>query len=150
MMPISIDLETDRFIRTTQIEHRVVFSLMHLRRLEKDGLFPRRISLSGRAVGWSLRDVLRWMQEKLDERPGGLSFARTIIYPGDRFISAKEACSMVGLSKHQIDRLESQGAFPRRAQIGGQRVAWLERDVQNWIDEVKIRSIIHFDELLAS
>lgn len=149
-MPISIDLKTERFIRTTQIEHRVVFSLMHVRRLEKDGLFPKRMSLSGRAVGWSLMDILQWMQDKLDERPAGWNLARTIIHQGDRFVSAKEACSMVGLSKHQIDRLESQGAFPRRAQIGGKRVAWLEREVQNWIDEVKIRSIIHFDELLAS
>ncbi len=142
--------EPDRFVRTTQIEHRVVFSLMHVRRLEKDGLFPRRISLGGRSVGWSLRDVLQWMQEKLDERPRGWTPTRIMIQPSDRFISAKEVCSIVALSKHKIDRLESHGAFPRRAQIGLQRVAWLEREVQAWIDTVKIRSILYFDELLAS
>lgn len=141
--------DTDRFVRTTQIERRVVFSLMHVRRMEKDGLFPRRISLGGRCVGWSLRDVLLWMQERLDERRIGWSSTRTLIQPSDRFISAKEVCSIVALSKNRIDYLESDGAFPRRVQIGPQRIAWLEREVQNWVEDTKIRTILHFDEVAA-
>lgn len=145
-MTISIDLHRDRFIRTTQIENRVVFSLMHVRRLEMDGLFPRRFQIAGRAVGWSLREVMQWMQERLDDRPGASSLTRTLVQPNDRLISAREVCSIASISKHKIDHLESRGAFPRRAQIGAQRVAWLEREVRRWTDEVRRRSDIDFDD----
>lgn len=141
MLPFQTYQEPDRFIRTTQIEKRVVFSLMHVRRLEAEGLFPKRMTIGrSRSVAWSLRDVLQWMQARLDERPSRWTSVSVVVVATDRFISARELCAITALSKHQIDRLEARGEFPRRAQIGPQRVAWLEREVQTWLEDQKTSS----------
>jgi len=144
MLPFHTHQEPDGFIRTTQIEKRVVFSLMHVRRLEAEGRFPKRMTIGrSRSVAWSLRDVLQWMQARLDERPSGWSTPVVTVDPSDRFISVKEVCAVSALSKQQIDRLEARSEFPRRAQIGPQRVAWLEREVQDWLNDLKVHKTIH-------
>jgi prophage regulatory protein len=37
-------------------------------KLQSEGLFPRSISLSERAIGWYAYEVEAWLQEKLDAR----------------------------------------------------------------------------------
>ena len=39
----------------------------------------------------------------------------------------------VGLSKTTIWRRERDGDFPRRLQLGGKAVGWLEAEVDEWI-----------------
>lgn len=38
-------------------------SRMTIWRLEKKGRFPKRINLGGRAVGWRLSDIQKWISE---------------------------------------------------------------------------------------
>ncbi len=42
---------------------------------------------------------------------------------------------IVPLSRTTIWRLERQGDFPRRIRIGPNRVAWVETEVEAWIND---------------
>lgn len=51
--------------------------------------------------------------------------------PG-RFLKIGEVVREVGLSRPHIYRLIRAGEFPRQIRLGPQRVAWTERDVEDW------------------
>ncbi|WP_207806964.1 helix-turn-helix transcriptional regulator [Parazoarcus communis] len=53
----------------------------------------------------------------------------------ERFIRVGEVSSMVGLGKTTIYKYVSTNAFPAPVAIGGNRVAWLESEVLNWMRE---------------
>ena len=40
---------------------------------------------------------------------------------------------MVPYTPQHILRLENQGKFPRRVQVGPNRVSWLESEVEAWV-----------------
>lgn len=40
----------------------------------------------------------------------------------------------VPYTRQHIMRLEAEGKFPARVQVGGNRVAWLEHEVDAWIE----------------
>ena len=40
----------------------------------------------------------------------------------------------IPFTRQHLSRLEKAGLFPRRVQVGGQRVAWLESEVDAWIE----------------
>ena len=46
----------------------VPYSDVHILRLERDGLFPKRIQLGPNRVGWVLSEVLEWIERRKDER----------------------------------------------------------------------------------
>jgi hypothetical protein len=46
----------------------VRFSKVHLRRLERDNLFPKRIFLSCRKVVWDAAECRAWMERRMAER----------------------------------------------------------------------------------
>lgn len=50
-----------------------------------------------------------------------------------RIITKKELKLMVPYSPQHILRLEKQGKFPRRIQIGERRVGWRLADVEAWL-----------------
>jgi prophage regulatory protein len=56
-----------------------------------------------------------------------------MIAPSDRLITKRELCRMVPYTPQHILRLEKRGKFPRRIQVGPNRVAWLLSEVQAWI-----------------
>lgn len=63
----------DRIIRWRELSQFVPYSSMHVRRLEKLGLFPKRIKLGvGKraAVGWSFREVTQWINARMAAREG--------------------------------------------------------------------------------
>ena len=39
----------------------------------------------------------------------------------------------IGYSKCQIWRLEKSGEFPRRINLGANRVAWIEQEIDAWL-----------------
>lgn len=41
----------------------------------------------------------------------------------------------IDFARQHLLRLEKQGKFPRRVQITEGRVAWLETEIDDWIDE---------------
>ena len=53
----------------------------------------------------------------------------------DKLVSKKELRSVYGIpySPQHIARLEKVGQFPKRMQLGANRVAWLCREVDEWI-----------------
>ncbi|WP_238365436.1 helix-turn-helix transcriptional regulator [Mesobacterium pallidum] len=51
-----------------QLKELVLYSPQHIARLEKDGKFPKRVTLGPNRVGWVEVEVLNWLQERLDRR----------------------------------------------------------------------------------
>lgn len=50
-----------------------------------------------------------------------------------RLITKRELRHIVPYSAQHILRLEKRGKFPRRVQLGANRVAWLLSEVEQWI-----------------
>lgn len=55
--------------------------------------------------------------------------------PPDRFIRVGDVSAMVGLGKTTIYKYVAEGRFPAPVALGGNRVAWLESEVSNWMRE---------------
>ena len=51
----------------------------------------------------------------------------------NRLITKRELCKMVPYTPQHILRLEKEGKFPHRVQVGPNRVAWLEAEVEAWV-----------------
>lgn len=49
-----------------------------------------------------------------------------------RIIRKPELQAMVGLSDTTIWRLERAGRFPKRVQLGGNSVGWIDSEVDEW------------------
>ena len=52
-----------------------------------------------------------------------------------RIISKRELKELVLYSPQHIARLEKAGKFPKRVQLGPNRVGWVLDEVLEWIDE---------------
>jgi len=117
-----------RMLTLPEVVHLVAFSDMHIYRLEKEGLFPARVHLCERRVGWPEAAVRTWMQSKVDSRRCGPA----AMGPRERFLNYAEVGNLTSLSRQQLVRLEKRGQFPRRIPIGIVRVAWLESEVTVW------------------
>ena len=50
-----------------------------------------------------------------------------------RLIRLPEVQRRVGLGRSTIYRWMSEGTFPKPVPLGGRAVAWVERDVDEWI-----------------
>jgi len=50
-----------------------------------------------------------------------------------RLLSKRQIKEMVLYSPQHIARLEKAGKFPRRVQIGPNRVGWVEAEVLDWL-----------------
>ena len=54
----------------------------------------------------------------------------------DRLISMEEVVNRVCLSKSQVYNLINAGRFPKPVPIGRHRIAFIEGEVQTWIDHL--------------
>ncbi len=66
-----------------------------------------------------------------------LGIAMLFIY-GDivmRILSKRQLKEMVLYSPQHIARLEKAGTFPKRVQIGPNRVGWVEDEVLDWLQQ---------------
>lgn len=52
-----------------------------------------------------------------------------------RLLSKKQLKEKVVYSIQHITRLEQAGRFPKRVRLGENRVAWLESEVDEWIQQ---------------
>ena len=57
----------------------------------------------------------------------------------DRIICKKELKTYVPYTSQHIARLEKAGKFPKRLQLGPNRVGWLESDIIAWMDSLKMQ-----------
>ncbi|WP_049645534.1 helix-turn-helix transcriptional regulator [Candidatus Rhodobacter oscarellae] len=60
-----------------------------------------------------------------------------------RILSKRDLKEVVLYSQQHVARLEKAGQFPKRIQLGPNRVGWLESEVQDWISE---RVELHGDQ----
>ncbi len=51
-----------------------------------------------------------------------------------RFLRIDEVIDKVGLSRPTIWRLERVGQFPKRRQLGKNSVAWVEDEIEKWME----------------
>jgi prophage regulatory protein len=59
---------TDRIIDAKELKQHVPYCQVHLRKLEGEGKFPKRIRLGQHRVGWSEREIDEWIEERKAER----------------------------------------------------------------------------------
>jgi prophage regulatory protein len=61
--------ETDlpRILDSKELARMIPYSMEHIRRLENDGKFPRRIRLGPARVGWLLSAVQEWIAKRVEE-----------------------------------------------------------------------------------
>lgn len=52
-----------------------------------------------------------------------------------RLIKLKEVLHITGLSRSTVYRFMSSGGFPMKVELGGNSVAWVENEVEEWISE---------------
>jgi prophage regulatory protein len=52
-----------------------------------------------------------------------------------RILTKKEVCALVPYTPQHIHRLEKAGRFPRRLQLGPNRVGWRLVDIEKWIND---------------
>ena len=52
-----------------------------------------------------------------------------------RYIRMKETCHKTGLSKSSIYDLMNAGTFPKTIKLGGRSVAFVEAEVNAWMEE---------------
>jgi prophage regulatory protein len=50
-----------------------------------------------------------------------------------KLLSKTQVREMVLYSPAHIARLEADGKFPKRVQLGSGRVGWVDREVEDWI-----------------
>ncbi len=50
-----------------------------------------------------------------------------------RFVRLAEVVQLTGVSRSTIYRWMANGEFPKQVSLGGNTVAWLESDVEDWI-----------------
>lgn len=53
-----------RFVRLPELERVTGLSASTLARLERQGLFPKRLKLTSRAVGWRADEIGAWLEER--------------------------------------------------------------------------------------
>jgi prophage regulatory protein len=57
-----------RMLSKRQVKELVLYSPQHVARLEAAGVFPKRVKLGNNRVGWLEREVLDWLQKRIDAR----------------------------------------------------------------------------------
>ena len=57
-----------RILSKRQVKELVLYSPQHIARLEKAGLFPKRVQLGPNRVGWVEAEVLDWLKKRLERR----------------------------------------------------------------------------------
>ena len=57
-----------RILSKRQVKELVLYSPQHIARLEKAGLFPKRVQLGPNRVGWVESEVQDWLEQHLAQR----------------------------------------------------------------------------------
>ena len=57
-----------RILSKKDLRALVLYSPAHIDRLEKAGLFPKRVQLGPCRVGWVESEVLAWLDERIKQR----------------------------------------------------------------------------------
>ena len=102
--------------------------------MERAGMFPKRLPVSHTRGVWCHQDICAWMQGRIDARRGAGKKPAIVIHAGDRFISKQELIGLVTITEPTFLPAERAGQFPARVQLSRGRVAWLRREVIEWLN----------------
>ena len=53
-----------------------------------------------------------------------------------KLLREPEVVKITGLSRTTLWRMEKDGNFPKRHKIGLRAVAWLQTDIEQWIEDI--------------
>ena len=73
-----------------------------------------------------------------DAEGTAMEMQEIFISPGDRFIRIRDVIALTGLSRSQVYKLASDGAFPLPVKLSDRCVAWLHSEVDRWM-QARIR-----------
>jgi len=59
---------TLRLLTQTQLKEVVPYSRSQIDRLEKNGLFPKRVRIGANRVGWLATEIEEWITDKAEAR----------------------------------------------------------------------------------
>ncbi len=57
-----------RLLTKKAVRDRVCYSFAHIDRLERQGLFPKRVKLGPNRVGWLESEIDKWIDEQVRKR----------------------------------------------------------------------------------
>ena len=78
-----------------------------------------------------VKDKIRPRCLQVYNREGNTMGSNTTV---EKFLMLSQVRDIVPYSASHIWRLERSGQFPRRVRLGGNRVAWLQSEVNSWVD----------------
>lgn len=70
-----------------------------------------------------------------EKRQSSPAPADTVVKPRRRFIRLPEVRETTGLGTTSIYQRMIAGTFPKQIPLGGRVVAWLESDINAWMDD---------------
>lgn len=101
--------------------------------MERANRLPTRKLRSEMRGVWQQDDICSWMQSCLETQRQHKLRPNTIVNHADRFITKKELIKLVDMSAPTILQQEIAGTFPSRVKITTTRVAWLYREIIDWL-----------------
>ncbi len=58
----------ERVLRKPEVFHLVALSDSTIWRMEKSGLFPKRLKIGGNSVGWLKSEIDEWIETRAEQR----------------------------------------------------------------------------------
>lgn len=121
-----------RLIRAKTVMERTGLGRSTLYARSLAGTFPKPVPLGRAMPGWVESEVQMWIDGCIERRDG----KRPDPLDGNpaSFVRLKVVVARTGLSRSSIYALGREGTFPQRVSIGGGASAWVNSEVQAWID----------------
>ena len=67
-MLLKFGVDVMKVLSKKALKELVLYSPQHIARLEKAGLFPKRVQLGPNRVGWIESEVIDWLKIRLEQR----------------------------------------------------------------------------------
>lgn len=136
-----------RLMRRGEVERTTGYSTRGLYDAMRAGAFPRPLKIGRNSVAWISTEVEAWISERVAERDqkatenplknSQKNHAPCIekIPQGTRLLRLQDVVKRTGKSVPSIYADMNRNLFPTPVSISTNRVAWLETEVNEWIQE---------------
>jgi prophage regulatory protein len=78
-------------------------------------------------------------KDQTDSQPKIGVTPRILRSPSKRLLRTREVCSRAGIGRTTLYKMVQSGAFPASRRLGKRTVAWLESDIEAWIEAREIK-----------
>jgi predicted DNA-binding transcriptional regulator AlpA len=116
--------------------HRIALIRLAIRykRVVGDPLLPSNTGALRNISGCSTLSKVALMNKMLDQYRGQIDKGVPSREFNERALRLRQVCQMTGLGRSMIYQLEAESRFPQRIKLSERAVAWLESEVQAWLD----------------